>query len=118
MRIAEDLKSLLPKRASDPEERDDRPTYYLWTFDPQEDRVHIDHNENKHPADHVTHDELAPQVHHPDRVHGYAYSIKDGWRITDDDHKQVDAHLVKLVLDALRGEHPEPPLANIRYHRV
>lgn len=114
--IAPDFKELLPKRAA--VEEDDRPVYWLWTFDPEKDQIIIDHNENRHPADHLTHDTLAPHVHHPDKVHGYAYAIKGGYRVTDDDHKKPDTHVEHLVLQALRGEHPEPPLPSIRYHRV
>src|SRR5450755_3024481 len=89
MAVAPDLKALLPQRTADVEDEDDRPLYYLWTFNPVDGEVYMDHNEDKHPAHHVTHDDLAPHVHHPEKVHGYAYSIKDGWRITDDEHKEV-----------------------------
>lgn len=112
MPVHPDLKELLPPRPED----DDRPVYYLWTFDPQDGHVYLDHNEEKHPAHHVTHDDLAPQVTHPETVHGYAYSIKDGWRITNDERDEVDPYIARRVLKALKGEHPEPPLPHIRYH--
>lgn len=118
MSIAPDLKSLLPVHVAN-QMNDDRPVYYLWTYEPPLDhtegngKVYMDHNEDKHPAHHMTHDELAPQVTHPDKVHGYAYSIEGGWRITDDDHKEVDPFIVRQILKALRSRHPEKPLPNV-----
>lgn len=114
--IPEDFKQLLPKRSA--EEEDDRPVYYIWVWDPEHDRVHLTHNEDRHPADHMTHDELGAGIHHPDKVFGYAYSIKGGWRITSDEHKAPDHHIMWLVEKALRGEHPEPPLPHINYHHA
>lgn len=126
MTIAKDFAELLPTRQarSDP---DDRPLYYLWTFDPHEAKVHIDHNESKHPARHITHDELAPHVKEP--LHGFAYSIKGGWRITNDDHKAVeDPYIIRKVEQALAKNHPpkvlptgflsstDEALPQIRYH--
>lgn len=113
MTIAPDFKDLLPKASDREEEDDDRPIYYLWTWDPEEDKIHMDHNEDRQYADYLTHETLAPSVHHPDKVHGYAYSIKGGWRITDDSHKEVDKHISHLVWKALEKLHPEPPLPNI-----
>jgi hypothetical protein len=116
MSIAPDLTELLPLReaASEP---DDRPVYYLWTFDPVDGKIHIDHNEGRPAHAHVTHATLAPHVTHPERVHGYAYSIKGGWRITDADHKKVDdPFVIKRVLAALKQEHPPAPLPHVRYH--
>jgi len=115
MDIASDFRGLL--KQADVEDRDDRPIYYLWTWDPAGNdgngKVHMDTNEGKHPADHITHDELAPHVYHPERVHGYAYSIKGGWRINTDDHKEVDPGVVTRVMRKLRGEHPEPALPSV-----
>jgi hypothetical protein len=121
--IAPDLRELLPQHEAGEHEVDDRPVYYLWTFDPEGNgKIYIDHNEDRHPADALTHQTLAPHVTHPETVHGYAYSIKGGWRITDNHHNQVKgpegAYIVRRVEQALRGEHPEPPLPSIRYHRI
>lgn len=92
-------KDFLTIVASEPEIGPDE---WLWVFDPQEDLVHLEHNENRHPADHITHKHLAEKVVHPDRVHGYAYKIPGGWRITDWDHRPVeDRHVRKLVHRAL-----------------
>lgn len=111
--ISSDFKALLPKQAS-PQPEDDRPVYYLFTFDPHDGKVYLDHNEDKHPADHITHKDQAPHVHHPEKIQGYAYAIKDGWRITTADHGEVkDPFVVKRVLAALRNEHPEPPLPHV-----
>lgn len=82
------------------------PTYWLWVFDPQEDKIILEHNEDRHPARHITHRDLAEHVSHPDRIHGYAYRIHGGWRITEDDHGPVDdphvKHLVSQALHAAR----------------
>jgi hypothetical protein len=86
---------------------DGRPIYLLWVYDARTDRLYIDHNENKHPAHHVTHDELAPHANQTRCVRGFAYSIKGGWRITDDEHDQVeDRNAVGAVLAALRDLYP------------
>lgn len=112
-KVAPDFKKFLPPRVSVAEE-DDRPIYYLWTFDPVTTKVHMDHNEDRHPAHALTHSTLAPEVTHPDTVHGFAYSIEGGWRITNDEHKEVkDPYVVRKVMDKLRGKHPEPPLPHL-----
>lgn len=83
---------------------DSKPFYYLWVFDPQEDKVIAEHNERRHPAEHIDHSHLADRVPHPERVHGYAHRIRGGWRITDDSHRPVDdPHVLKLVKDALNS---------------
>jgi hypothetical protein len=42
--------------------------------------------------------------HHPETIHGYAYRIHGGWRITDDEHRPVkDPHVVEKVVKALRS---------------
>lgn len=100
--VPEDFRSLFPKVAGEP---DLRPLYYLWVFDPVEDKVYVEHNEGRHRADHIDHGKLAERVPHPDRIHGYAYQIKDGWRITDWEHRPVDdPHVKELVRRALRSE--------------
>jgi hypothetical protein len=115
--IPDDLKALLPKQASPLE--DDRPLYQLWCFDPQTSEVHMDHNQDKEPAHHVLHRDIGGHIHHPDKVQGYAYSIKNGWRITNDEHKEVqDPFIVNRVMAKLRGEHPEPALPHVSYHRL
>lgn len=78
--------------------------YYLWVFDPENDRVVLEHNYGKHRAEHVDHAELGRRVTHPDRVHGYAYKIVGGWRITTYEHGPVDdPHVKQKVKDALDG---------------
>jgi hypothetical protein len=97
--IPEDFIELLPKTAAEPE---DGPIYFLWVFDPHNDKVIIEHNEGRHPANHVDHRDLAEKVPHPERIHGYAYRIKSGWRITDYEHKPVDdSHVFHLVHQGL-----------------
>jgi hypothetical protein len=78
------------------------PVYFLWVFDPQNDEVHVLHNENRHPAEAMDHSNLAERVPHPDRIHGYAYRIVGGFRITDESHRPVaDPHVKRLVENAL-----------------
>jgi hypothetical protein len=109
--IASDFQRLLPQRKA--KEADTRPVYYLWIFDPDTDQVHMDSNKGKAPAHHILHDDLAI-VRHPEAVRGYAYSIEGGWRITDDDHKEVkDHHIVRRVVQKLRTLHPEPALPHL-----
>jgi hypothetical protein len=115
MTIATDFKTLLPHEAAI--ETDDRPPYYLWCFDPTDGHVIVTHNRDRHPAEAHTHATMAPEIVHPERLRGYAYPIKDGWRITNDDHKKLtDPFVIKRVLAALRKEHPPAPLPSIRYH--
>ncbi len=100
--IPEDFKALLPKMAAEP---DEGPVYHLWIFDPHEDKVHVEHNQNRKPADHVDHADLSRRVPHPDRVQGYAYRIRGGWRVTTWDHRSVDdAHVLELIRAALNKE--------------
>jgi hypothetical protein len=117
--IPDDLAQLLPTRQKrSAAEADDRPIYYLWKFDPIEAKVHITHNEDRHSAEHVTHQSWATHITHPDHLKGYAYSIKGGWRITDDDHNEVkDPFVIRRILAALAGEHPPAPLPQIPHHR-
>jgi hypothetical protein len=100
-----DFASLLPRTSAAPEKG---PIYFLWVFDPHEDKVILEHNEDRHPADAIDHGILAEKVPHPDRLHGFAYRIKGGWRITTDDHKPVDdAHVKELVRKSLQNEKHE-----------
>ena len=66
------------------------PFKYLWVFDPMDASVHIEHNEDRHPAHHLTHKDIAPQASHPGRLEGYAFKLEGGWRIMDTDGKVVD----------------------------
>lgn len=106
--IPEDFKSLLPQREA--AEIDDRPHYYLWVFDPQTNKVHVESNEGRDRSDHLDHSHLADAHPHPDRVHGYAYLLRHhrGFRVTDWDHKEVkDPYIKRQVEKALEGKHHE-----------
>ena len=88
-----------PGQSHDP---DHRPVYWLWVFDPQTAKLTITHNEDRPPAYHVTHKDLAPEVNHPERQEGYVNSIKGGYRITDRDHKPVtDPYIKRKIVEAL-----------------
>ncbi len=111
MPLADDFQSLLPPREASVE--DGRPLYTLFVFDPDTGKATIEANDC-HPARAKTHGELCPEVDHPGRIDGYAYKIKRGWRITDDDHKEIEDHfVVAQVLKALREKYPAAPLPNI-----
>ena len=104
MSIPDDFAELLPKVA-----HTDGPLYHLWVFDPHKDRVIIETPEEKPRSEHRYHVELAEDVPHPGRVHGYAYPIRGGWRITDWEHRPVeDPHIKTLVRRTLdREKHPK-----------
>jgi hypothetical protein len=87
----------------------DRPIYYLFAFDQHTLKVHLAHNEDRHPADFITHDELAPHVKDP--VHGFAYAIAEGWRITEfgkdaREYPVEDQFILHRVVVALGELHP------------
>jgi hypothetical protein len=91
----------LPKLAAEAGD----PIYWLWVFDPQDDKVILEHNKDRHAAHHITHRDLEDRVPHPERVHGYAYRIHGGWRITNIKHGAVDdPHIKHLVERKLHGE--------------
>lgn len=101
--IPDDLKEFLDPGQS--QESYAGPIVWLWVFDPQTAKVTITHNEDRPPAEAVTHKELAPEATHPGRVQGYAYHIKGGFRITDDKHKAVtDPYITEHVRKALKAE--------------
>ncbi len=81
----------------------DEPLYYAWVFNPDSGEATIsdDHKrERRHKKHHI---ELADKVgHHPGRVHGYAYRIRFGWRITDTNHHPVDSFVKRAVATAIR----------------
>ena len=98
-------------------EEDTRPIYYLWAYNPQDASVVITHNEDSPESKAVTHDELAPENKHPGRLNGYAYSIKGGYRITDEDgHKIEDPFVIEQIRKAIREEVKEKPKSHPRYH--
>lgn len=107
MTLPKDFTDLLPHQAAN--HHDGGPVYYLWVFDPHEDKVILEHNQGRHRAEHVDHAELARRVPHPDRVHGYAYKIVGGWRITDWEHRPIDdPHVLEKVKATLKGEKIHP----------
>lgn len=82
------------------------PTYYLWVFDPATGKAVVEHNEGVAPTEIHDHGDLAELVTHPNRVHGYAYRIRGGWRITDWEHKPVnDPYIVREVVHSLDQTH-------------
>jgi hypothetical protein len=112
--IPDDVKRLLDPGQS--QEPITGPIQWLWVYDPVENEVHVDHNEGRHPAYHITHKDFMPHVHE-DAVRGFAYRIKGGFRIVDRDSKEVtDPYIIKLVMAALKGEPTVAPKPHPRYH--
>lgn len=78
------------------------PLYYRWVFSPDTGEVEIGHNDENHPAKVRYHKELAGQLNRPNLVHGYAYRLLGGWRLTDWEHRPVDDPFVSAqVLQGL-----------------
>lgn len=106
MSLDPQLAALLPKTSLD---REEGPIYFLWVFDPETGEVTLEHNEGRHAAEHVDHGHLAERVVHPDRVHGFAYKIRGGWRVTTWEHRPVDdPFILRKVKQALGGYKAAP----------
>lgn len=98
--IPEEFSRLLPKVAGL-----NGPMYHLWVFNPEDGSVLIETPEDKKRVEQRYHAELAEDVPHPDRVHGYAYVIRGGWRITDWEHRPIeDPYIRNTVARALDGK--------------
>lgn len=86
----------------------DDPLYYTWVFDPVKAEVHISEDHDRPLRHQRDHGELAEKVnHHPDRVHGVAYRIRRGWRISDWEHKPVDEFIAHKVVAAIKAKERE-----------
>ncbi len=94
----------------------------LWVFSPQHGRVHLYNEADHHPADAPTHESIAREHGETGLTHGYAYTIPNGWRIFDYDHKPVaDPFVRRQVAEALtkRNGTPQPtwsPEVISRFH--
>ena len=76
--------------------------YYVWVFDPQSGEVDL-YDSEQHSLEVPSHQDLAQQYPHESRLHGYAYRIINGWRVTDWDDKPLDdPYVLRTVQDALR----------------
>lgn len=111
MKPTEDFLELLH-----PKDKDTRPFQYLWVFDPATNKAHIEPGSNNNVAEFPIHQDMAEDISHPDRQHGYAVRIKNGWRIFDEEMEEVDPFVKKCVHEALEGKHPHPGLPHILYH--
>lgn len=79
-----------------------RPPYYRFCYSPASGDVALSHNQEAKPADLPTHADLAAQLNEPDLLHGYAYRINNGWRLTDWEHRPVtDPHAKMSVAGEL-----------------
>lgn len=114
--IPEDFKRLLgPVHLA--AEIEDPAQYWIWVFNPDTGSVRLEHNEDRHPAHHLDHSDLAKLVPNPDRVHGYAYRLRHGkgFRITDWDHHEVKDPYIKRQVDlALQGRQVEASISQVQ----
>lgn len=77
------------------------PLYYRWTFNPQTGEVHLSHNQEDSPR---LHGDFERELNVRDLIHGFAYPIEGGMRITDREHKPMDDPFVtNKVIDSLQG---------------
>jgi hypothetical protein len=83
------------------------PLYYRWVFSPASGEVTLAHNLEDDPK---LHGDLARERNEPGLVHGYAYRIGGGWRLTDWEHRPVeDPYVVAQVMRKLRDEEGYTP---------
>jgi hypothetical protein len=79
----------------------DKPLYYRWIFSPSKG-VTLGTNQDDHPALVDYHQNLGGQINDTDLVHGYAYPIGNGWRVTNYEHQPVgDPFIVNQVVRRL-----------------
>ena len=103
--LPEDFYDLLPKP-----QRLNGPIYYLWLFDPQTGHVTVENTDGVPRANQRYHVDLAEDVPHPERVQGYAYPIRGGYRVTDWEHRPVDdPYIVNQVVRTLDHENYKTP---------
>lgn len=72
--------------------------YYSWLFFPKDASVELHHPGETDRANRKYHLEHNSD---PDTVHGYAYRIKGGWRVTDWEHKTCDKYIANQVISAI-----------------
>lgn len=81
-----------------------KPLYHRWVFSPSKG-VTIGTNSDDHPALVKYHQGLGSEINDTDLVHGYAYPIGNGWRLTDYEHQAVeDPYIINQVVRRLNGE--------------
>lgn len=64
--------------------------YYKWVFSPTTGDVSLISNEEGHPLDIMTHRELEAGRPEPDLIRGYAIKHPKGYKIMDEDDKEID----------------------------
>lgn len=97
MKIAKEIHEIFNKYANP------GTLYTLWVFDPQDGEVEV-YDEEGHPLDIPGHEDLAKKHPNPNRIHGYAYRIVNGWRITDWEHNPIeDRFVLRQVQEALKS---------------
>lgn len=102
MQIPKDFIEIFPKIAF---AEDEGPLYYLFMYDPYDDKVYVEHDKGEHRADVKTHKDLALKSPHPDKVFGYVYRLKSHWRVTDWDHKPIkDPYILRKVKAKIDGK--------------
>lgn len=78
-----------------------KPLYVRWVYSPSKG-VTIGSNADDHPAFVKYHQQLGGDINDTDLVHGYAYPIGNGWRVTDYEHQPLeDPYIVNQVVRGL-----------------
>lgn len=82
------------------------PLYMRWVFSPASGQVELSDN-SQDPLETKYHTDLARELNEPNLVHGYAYRIGDGWRLTDWDSRPVeDPFVIAQVMRTLQTQQP------------
>jgi len=82
------------------------PIYYRWTFSPQTGEVTLAHNQD---PELQFHSDIEKKMNQANLIHGYAYPIIGGVRVTDQDHDAVDdPYVARKVLEAIQSASADP----------
>lgn len=101
MKIPDDIRNLFQSKTAAPKSK--KVLYYLWTYGANTGKVLLDTDDSRPRKDHRYHEHMGEDHEDTDLIHGYAYRIKDGWRITDIEHNSLDDGHIKLeIIRAIR----------------
>lgn len=82
------------------------PLYTRWVFSPTTGDVDLSDNSGD-PLSVKYHSDLARERNEANLVHGYAYRIGNGWRLTDWENKPLSDHYtIASVMRSLQGSEP------------
>lgn len=79
-------------------------SYYKFVVSPFTGDVTLSHNEEGHPADILTYQDLRDMHNEQDLINGYAIKQPGGWKIMNDDDQEIDdrflLHKIESALEA------------------